>query len=118
MSNIQYSDGHIVNAFKENEEMEATIKENGYAYKKDDNRIPTAPEGTAPYWYMYVRAIQESRKTQTGFQGHSYRSSAPFSATQAIENFKASYVEWKKEQRLLNLEARVKNLETIIENLN
>ncbi len=115
MSNTQYSDGPIVNAFTANEEMEATIKENGYAYKKDDNRIPTAPEGTAPYWYMYVRAIQKNRKTQTGFQGRSYLRSAPFSATQAIENFKVSYVEWKKEQRLLNLEARVEKLETIVE---
>ncbi len=115
MSNIQYSDGPIVNAFTANEEMEATIKENGYAYKKDDDRIPTAPEDTAPYWYMYVRAIQESRKTQTCLQGRPYLRLAPFSATQAIKNFEASYVEWKKEQRLLNLEARVKKLGTIVE---
>ena len=107
MSNIQHSDRHIVNAFTANEEMEATIKENGYAYKKDDNRIPTAPEGTAPYWYMYVRAIQKNRKTQTCLQGRPYLRLAPFSATQAIKNFEASYVEWKKEQRLLNLEAGI-----------
>ena len=112
MGNITYSDGHIVNAFEINEEMEVTIKKNGYVYKKDDDRIPTAPEGTAPYWYMYVRAIQERRKAQTCLQGGYYSGSASHSATQAINLFEESYVEWKKEQRILNIEKRLDKLES------